>query len=276
MRVFNHTSSDGLRLSGHIHIPSSPRAVMVLVHGFGEHQGRYAHMVNHLSAHNIAAVTMDLRGHGISEGKRGVCHDYSLMIEDVGAQIKKAARTFPSLPLYLYGHSMGGGIVLRYISKASRASDLKGVIASAPLIELAAALPKAQMIAVKLLRKFAPNMTAPNPIPGDKISALPDEQAAYEADALNHDRLGVGLALYMIANGEVVLARAAANTVPILMIHARDDQLTASQGSEKFAALAPKTNLHILENCEHEMHNDVTRDRVYDLMTDFILEDLTS
>ena len=270
IRVFTHTTSDGLRLSGHIHIPENPRAVMSLVHGFGEHQGRYGPMVQHLNDAGIAVVTMDLRGHGISEGKRGVCKDYALMIDDVGAQIRKGARTLPNLPQYLYGHSMGGGIVLRFASDAGRAAELSGLIVSAPLIKLPKALPKAQITAVKLLRRFAPNMTIPNPIAGDQISTLPDEQARYESDELNHDRLGIGLALDMIENGEIVLSRAENFSRPILLVHAKNDQLTASSASEEFASRAPNCDLHIFENCEHELHNDIARSEVYGLMTRFM------
>lgn len=270
MRVFNHTTPDGLRLSGQVHIPNAPRAVMTLVHGFGEHQGRYAHMISYLNAQGIAVVTMDLRGHGISEGKRGVCHDYSLMIADIGAQLEKAKRTFPDLPQYLYGHSMGGGIVLRYVTQAVRAGELSGVIASAPLLGLPKPLPKAQVFVVKTLRKFAPNATLPNPIPGEQISTLPEQQALYEADTLNHGKLGVGLAVDMIENGETVLSRASTLQLPVLLMHARDDQLTASAASEAFAKLAPNCELHIFEDCEHEMHNDHVRDTVYGLMSRFM------
>ena len=270
MRVFNHTTPDGLRLSGQIHIPAAPRAVMTLVHGFGEHQGRYAHMIASLNASGIAVVTMDLRGHGISEGKRGVCHNYSQILADVGAQLKTAKRTFPDLPHYLYGHSMGGGIVLRYVSITERSEGLSGVIASAPLLGLPKPLPKAQVFAVKMLRKFAPNAALPNPIPGSQISTLPAEQSRYEADTLNHGKLGVGLAIDMVENGETVLSRAEDIQLPILLMHAKADQLTASAASEDFARLAPYCDLHLFEDCEHEMHNDRVRDEVYALMHKFM------
>ena len=271
-RVFNYTSSDGLRLSGQIHIPDEPRAVMTLVHGFGEHQGRYADMISHLNAAQIAVVTMDLRGHGASEGKRGVCHDYALMIEDVGAQLSKAQRTFPALPQFLYGHSMGGGIALRYVSRPARAAGLSGVIASAPLITLPKPVPKIQAAAAKFLRRLAPNTVLPNPIPGEQISTLRDEQARYEADTLNHGKLGVGLAVDMIENGETLLARAPQITLPTLCLHAKDDTLTAASGSQSFASLAPHCAIHLFENCAHEMHNDTARHQVYDLMKEFMSE----
>lgn len=270
MRVFNHTTADGLRLSGQLHSPKAPKAVMSLVHGFGEHQGRYAPMIDFLNGQDIAVVTMDLRGHGTSEGRRGVCHNYNLMLDEVGAQLEKARRTFPQIPHYLYGHSMGGGIVLRYVSEPARVEGLAGVIASAPLLDLPKPLPKAQAMFVKFLRKIAPNAVLPNPIPGSQISTLPEEQARYEADVLNHGKLGAGLAVDMIENGNIVLSRARRISLPILIMHAKDDKLTASAASKDFASLAPDCALHIFENCEHEMHNDTARDKVYALMRDFM------
>lgn len=243
---------------------------MSVVHGFGEHQGRYNQMIAQLNAADIAIVTMDLRGHGTSEGKRGVCRDYSLILADVGAQISKAASTFPGLPHYLYGHSMGGGIVLRYVSMPERAKGLSGVIASAPLITLPKPLPKAQELAVRLLRKIAPNATIPMPISGSQVSTLADEQMRYEADTLNHSKLGVGLAIDMVENGDIVLSRAKTIALPILLLHAKDDQLTAASGSKDFADAAPYCDLHLFENCEHEMHHDTARDEVYALMINFM------
>ena len=271
MSVFNLTSTDGLRLSGKVHSPVSPRAVMTLIHGFGEHQDRYSDMAADLNRSGIAVVTMDLRGHGISEGKRGVCNDYALLLGDVGAQLTKARQLFPSLPQTLYGHSMGGGIVLRYVSDPARAQGLAGVIASAPLISLPKPLPKIQTAAAKIIRKIAPGLTLPHPISGDQISTLEAEQKRYEADALNHGKLGIGLAVDMIENGDIVLGRAAQMTLRTLVMHAVDDQLTAAGGSKHYAELSPVCALHVLEGCQHEMHNDVTRPQIYGLMSAFIL-----
>ncbi len=263
---------DNTGLHGVIYAPKNPRAVMTLVHGFGEHQGRYAGMAEHLNAAGIAVVTMDLRGHGISDSKRGVCKDYALMLGDISAQLAKTREAFPNLPTVLYGHSMGGGLVLRYISKAENREKLVGAIASAPLIELPKAIPAVQVALIKFLRKVAPNLSIGSPISGDMVSTMAAEQALYEADTLNHTKLGVGLAQDMVENGDIVLARAAKIDLPLLLLHAQDDRLTGPEGSRKFAELAPNCDLHILQDCQHEMHNDITRDAVYAMMIDFITQ----
>jgi alpha-beta hydrolase superfamily lysophospholipase len=148
--------------------------------------------------------------------------------------------------------------------------NLRGVIASAPLITLPKALPKIQIAGARLLRRLAPKTVIPNPISGDKISGLPKEQSLYEADKLNHGKLGVGLALDMVANGDVLYTRAQAMELPIMILHAIDDQLTSFEGSERFAALAPNCQLHSFEDSQHEMHNDRPRQKIYELMLGFM------
>lgn len=263
-------------LRGGIYAPDHPRAVMTLIHGFGEHQGRYLDMIEHFLEENIAVVTLDLRGHGASDGKRGICLEYSLMLGDIDAQLGRALDAFPDLPQYLYGHSMGGGLALRYTSDAKRAKLLSGLIASAPLIKLSKPPAKPLEWITKLLRKLAPEMTIKNAIAGEEISNLAQEQARYESDPLNHGNLGVGLVIDMIENGDNVLSRAKDITLPILLMHAVDDQLTSVNGSRSFAALAPNCIFHEFENSQHEMHNDAPRERVYKLMTDFMTQDATS
>jgi len=271
-RFETQNAADGTVLRGGVYAPDYPRAVMILVHGFGEHQGRYLDMIEHLHGENIAVVTMDLRGHGLSEGKRGVCLDYALMLGDVDAQLTHARAAFPDIPQYLYGHSMGGGIVLRYASDAKRAAPLTALIASAPLITLPKPPAKPLEWIVKILRKIAPEMSLKNAIYGEKISNIESEQARYVNDELNHGRLGVGLAVDMVENGEVLLSRAKDMPLPMLLLHAVEDQLTSIDGSRRFAALAPDCRLYEFENSQHELHNDRPRGRVYKLITDFITE----
>ena len=115
MRSFEtKNAADGTVLRGHIWAAAKPKAVMNLVHGFGEHSGRYADMAANLNAKGISVVTLDLRGHGQSDGARGYCPDYNLLLEDVDALLTKTRETYPDLPQILYGHSMGGGLVLNH------------------------------------------------------------------------------------------------------------------------------------------------------------------
>ena len=262
-------AADGTILRGQIWAAKNPKAVMNLVHGFGEHSGRYADMAAYLNSRDISVVTLDLRGHGRSDGARGYCPNYNLMLGDVDALLAKGRELSADLPQILYGHSMGGGLVLNHQLKAPQ-SNMACVIASAPFIAPAEKISGVQKTIVKFLGKVAPKMTLGNKIDGSKISRLPAEQEAYLSDPLNHGKLGVGLAIGMVEGGEWVRDHAAQFKKPLLIVHARADQLTEFEASEAFAAAAPNATFKAYEDCEHEIHNDCHRNDVYKTAADFI------
>ena len=272
---FNIASkAGGLSLYGRHWAADNPRAVMSLAHGFGEHSGRYEPMAKHLNQAGISVLAVDLRGHGKTEGPRGVCKNYLDLSADVSALLEKSRSLYPDLPHYLFGHSMGGGLVLHHgLTQGSH--NLAGYLASAPLILPADPVPPPLRILAKILRHILPKGTLPNPIAGDKISTLPSEQADYEADRLNHPRLGFGLAAGMLQAGEDILAQAESWNKPLRLWHARGDRLTNFSASEDFAAQAQNCEFTAFEDVEHEMHNDTSREAVYGLMLDFMSETLS-
>jgi alpha-beta hydrolase superfamily lysophospholipase len=262
-------ASDGTVLRGQIWAAETPKAVMSLVHGFGEHSGRYAHMAAYLNSKDISVVTLDLRGHGRSDGRRGYCPDYTQLLGDVDALLSKTRELYPDLPHVIYGHSMGGGIVLNHQLKSGE-DGIKAVIASAPFIAPADNISGPQRAIVNLLGKVAPKLTLGNKIDGSKISRLPAEQDAYLSDPLNHGNLGVGLAIGMVEGGEWIADNASNWKKPLFIAHAREDQLTAFSASEAFAAKAQNATFMPYEDCEHEIHNDCHRDHIYKAMSEFI------
>jgi len=273
---FTQSSADGTVLRGVIFDPpKAPKAVMSLVHGFGEHCGRYTPMADYLRDQDIAVVALDLRGHGRSEGKRGVCRDYGHLRADVSVLVKQSEQVFLDIPHILYGHSMGGALVLNYVlnqklNENSKIDNFAAIIASAPLLELSAPIPAPLKLIVEGLRKIAPELTLGQPISGAKVSTLPSEQAVYEQDPANHGRLGVGLAIDMVKGGHWVLEQARDWTLPLLLVHARQDQLTAFSASEAFANRAQNCEFIAFDNVEHEIHNDTSRADVYQAMRKFI------
>jgi len=273
MDILSLTSAAGsLSLHGYHWTCETPKAVMVLIHGFGEHAGRYDTMAQYLCTHNIAVVAIDLRGHGQSPGPRGVVCHYDHLHADIDAVIDDAGQRYPDIPLILYGHSMGGGLVLNYTLQNRR--NIGAVIASAPLLALPQPIPQGVQILARGLSKLFPKLAISQPIQGEKISRLPDEQALYMNDPLNHGRLGLRLADGMIAGGAWVLSQARQWDTPLLLMHARDDQLTDFSASAAFAANAQNCRFIPIDNTEHEIHNDTSRAHVYAAMTTFITEQI--
>lgn len=268
-RSFDVTSqSDGLNLWGQYWAVEKPIAVMSLVHGLGEHSGRYAELAANLVKAKIAVVAIDLRGHGQSGGKRGVCTAYDLLHGDLNTLLDHTRSLYPDTPHILYGHSLGGGLVLDYGRAA--APDIKGLIASAPFIGLANTPPAIMGSIAKWLGRAFPNLTMSQPLTGDKISTLPEEQKLYENDPLNHSKISFGLAYDAVEAGSRVAASAANWTLPLLLMHAKGDQLTSYEESTKFAAQADAVTFLSFENSEHEMHHDTPKEAVFSAMIDFI------
>lgn len=273
--MFKIQSEDGTALFARHWPATGARATLLLIHGFGEHSGRYGAMATHLSDNGVQVLAIDLRGHGQSDGPRGVIRHYDDFRADLRAGLNHARQLHSNAfegrtpgPLVLYGHSMGGGIVLDH--GLNHPHDFNGIIASAPLIRPADPVPGALKGLAKMVSSVRPNSTMKNAIKGDQISTLPDEQTAYEIDPLNHDRLGFKLALEIMTTGESIYARAAQWQGPLLLIHAVGDQLTQFAASEHFAQTAPGTDFRPLLNVEHEIHNDTSRAAVYRAMLDFI------
>lgn len=262
-------SSNGLVLNRHHWPVDNPISVMMLVHGFGEHGGRYAPMARFLNNHDIAVVSMDLHGHGETDGKRGVISAYDDFRADLSGLIDYTKHHYPDAHLTLYGHSMGGGIVLDYGFNVPSALP---IIASAPLIALPDPVPAPLRFIIKVLARLKHDFSLSQPLVGEKISTLVEEQKLYDADPLNHSTLGFKTAVEIVENGERILEQAQSWDRPLLLFHAKDDQLTSFEGSKTFASQAAQVEFHAFENCAHEMHNDVTRGAIYDLMRDFILK----
>lgn len=272
MIEFSCPSADGTPLSGRHWAVDTPKAVMALVHGFGEYCGRYEPMAAHLNAQGIAVTALDFRGHGKSGGKRGVVKSYKDFRADLDALLMKTRDLYHGVPLILYGHSMGGGIVLDH---GSRKLDALPIIASAPLITLAEPIPGALRGFAKLMGKIMPGGALSQPIDGTKISNLADEQALYINDPLNHGKLGFRLAEAMVSTGERLSDDAKRWDRPLLLLHSKADQLTGFQGSADFARDAKQVEFHPFETSQHEMHNDAPRTEIYTLMSDFILKHAT-
>lgn len=268
MSEFSIVSADGTELFGRHWPTAKPKAVMALVHGYGEHCGRYQHMAAHLNSKHISVVTADLRGHGKSSGKRGVILNYDEFHQDLAALLRQTRSFYPDVPLILYGHSMGGELV---IDHGIRGLDDMPIISSAPFLTPAEPVPAALRFIVKIMTKILPRGTITQPIDGTKISSLAAEQSLYLNDLLNHGIMGFRLVAAMVEIGEGLMEKAQTWNRPLLLMHSKADQLTDFESSAAFAKVAKQVEFHAFETPEHEMHNDTSRDEVYALMTDFIL-----
>lgn len=240
---------------------TSLKAAICLVHGLGEHSGRYQHVAEAFNAAGVGVWGFDLRGHGKTPGKRGQVPHYDVMLDDIASAIDAAQEQFTGVPVFLYGHSMGGNLVLNYTLR--RKPALAGVIATSPWIQLAFAPPDSQIRLARLLNRLLPNLTQPNGLDVQALAHDPEVAAAYQNDPLVHDRVSIRLTVEFLDAGEWALEHAAEFALPLLLVHGSADPITSAAASQEFAARAGELcTLKIWEGLYHETHNEPQKEQV--------------
>lgn len=260
-REFNWLAADGVTLFGQEWRPAAAKGVVVLVHGLGEHSGRYGHVARFLNDCGFGLVSFDLRGHGKSEGKRGHAPSYDAIMDDIDHVVSEANQSYPGAPLFLYGHSLGGNLVLYYLMK--RRPNVAGAIVSNPGLAPAKD-PGPKVLLGRILYSLWPDFTMPNGLDLPGISRDPAVYAAYKADELVHDRVSARLGLDLIDAGRWILENVQTlPDVPVLLMVGTADRLTDAAATIKFAQSAGSTvELVQWPGFYHELHNEPEKDEV--------------
>ena len=238
---------------------SQTKAIVILVHGMGEHSSRYADfVVPELLKNDISVMTYDQFGHGKTQGKRGHNPGFDAVLDCVQIVIDKATTIFGDKPLFLYGHSMGGNVVINYI--LMRKYKLKGVIATSPFLKLAFQPPKWKLVLGKLIQNLVPSVTMGNELDVHAISRDKAQVQKYISDPLIHDRISPNYSLSFIKSGQWAIDNAEKITLPVLILHGTGDRLTSYKGSEEFASHNKKNiTLKLYQDGYHELHNDLCK-----------------
>jgi len=248
---------------------SSPKAVIALVHGHGEHVGRYAHLGKALTESGYALVGYDVRGHGQSTGQRGHTPSYESLLDDIGAFLSMLGQKYPGLPLFLYGHSMGGNQVVNYVLR--RRSALKGLIATGPWLRLAFEPPRIKVGLARFMNMLFPAFTQPSGLDTAGLSHDGNVIQQYKNDALNHDKVSARLFVNVYEAGLWALDHASELALPFLLMHGGADPITSPEGSRQFAAKAgDKVTLRIWDNLYHEIHNEPEQGEVFKVIIQWL------
>jgi len=253
-------SFDGHKLFGQSWIPDTePKAVINFVHGIGEHTDRYQNWMPFFVDAGYAVFAVEYRGHGRSFGKRGYIKNYDELLNDVDVLLEQSKIVYPSLPHFLYGHSLGGGIVTNYT--LTRKPNIKALVASSPWLRLTVEPPKWQVSLVRFLHKLMPTLTIVSNIKTKDITHNQDIIKAYKDDKMVHSKINLELFLSAFENGKWDIEHAKEMSVPFLLVHGSDDNICSSKGSEAFYNNAPeKTTLKIWDGMFHELHNEPIRE----------------
>ena len=231
----------------------------LIVHGLGEHSGRYELLARWLNSRGVAVRAYDQFGHGHSEGPRGGLLREGQLPEHLGdlAAATMAEPSFANRPLALIGHSLGGLVVASAIRRGLVAPTL--AVLSSPA--LAVRMAPWQRAAVKVLPRLAPALTLGNGLDPTKLSHDPQVVADYLADPLVHDRICARLGAFVALEGENVLASASRWATPTCVLYAGDDRAVDPSGSRAFAAAAPSNivQAQCFPAMYHEIFNEPDR-----------------
>jgi alpha-beta hydrolase superfamily lysophospholipase len=266
---FNIKLDNGLVLKGIIQSPGEDiRAVIVLVHGLGEHIQRYEYWSDLFRQERIAFTGVDLPGHGRSDGKRGHIKNYELLDEMLNILLDSCRKTFPGIPVYIYGHSLGGGIVLNYLLKKN--PRIKGAIVTSPWLKLSFEPPKSKVILASIIKNIVPGLVQSSGLNVNHISHDPEVVERYKKDPLVHDKISVSLFDSAMKAAKYSLDNAAELKIPMLLVHGGDDQITSPEGSREFSQKSGNTQLRIWEGGYHELHNEPFKDEVFKYIINWI------
>ncbi len=241
------------------------RGVVLLVHGLGEHAGRYEALAQRLNDWGFAVRGYDHFGHGESGGARGALSHPDRLVDDLGDIVESTrTRTPDGLPLLLLGHSLGGLVAASYVAAHPKAVD--GLVLSSPA--LATRMTAFQKFLLGVLRDIAPNLRLGNGLRARYLSHDTDVVDAYRSDPLVHDRISARLAAFIADAGPRVLAQAPAWEVPTLLLYAGQDLLVDPRGSRQFAAAAPPQVVTSVcfDDLYHEIFNEADPEPVLECL----------
>jgi alpha-beta hydrolase superfamily lysophospholipase len=254
--------SNGLNLYYQSWLPQGKaQAVVVIVHGFSDHCGRYNTLTEALLQHHLAVYAYDLRGHGRSSGKEGHVDHFDDYRQDTRKFIDFAHQRHPGLPLFLFGHSMGGLIALDQALYFPE--ELSGVIASTPLIGTPAVNP-VKLWSARLLSRLWPTLSMNVGLDETAISRDEEVVRAYRDDPLVRGRGSVRLATELEDAMSETQANAHLLKIPLLIYFGSEDQITSPEYSKRFYNNVQNTDKSIIiyDGGYHECHNDIHNERV--------------
>jgi alpha-beta hydrolase superfamily lysophospholipase len=265
---------DGRRLFRRSWLPDAPTRVVLLVHGFAEHSGRYEAMGAWLARRGCAVHAYDHRGHGRSPGPRNYVDSFDDYLDDLGRLLDLVRKEHPTLEITIVGHSMGGLVTLAFLRE--RKPRVFAAVTSGPALALGEALSGTKFLLAKVLRRVAPRYLVDAGLPADGLSRDPEVARAYEADPLVDTRTTASLVLEMTTAIERTAGGGAEVEVPLLMLHGGDDPLCDAEGSRAFFASLPEPSpakrLEVYPGLLHEIFNEPEQEQIFEDLLSWVIE----
>jgi len=248
-----------------------PKGVIVLVHGLGEHSGRYGtHFADHFSNEGFSIITFDLPGHGKSGGKRGHIEQNEDFNKLLSAGISYVKKKYPSLPIFLYGHSLGGLIALDYSIQIKPV--INGVIASAPVLDVNEPIPPVKLALANIMNKIFPSFTLDSGLNRNMLSSDKSIIERYNADPLVHGHTSSRMGMYIIEKGTFVRDNAKKVSLPTLVMIGSAEGIVSKKAIHDFCEQSDKCSEKVWTDFYHELHNEPEKKKVLEYSSKWITD----
>jgi len=262
-------SPDGTRLAYRAWPVQDARLTLAVVHGLGEHSGRYERFARGMAEFGLATWAVDLRGHGESAGQRGHVDSWSQWIDDTATFMRhvegqSAAEVVP------VGHSFGGVVMLSAV-RSGKLQNARRFVLSSPALKLKAAVPAWKSGLGNVMSNIAPRLAMSNEVDAGTVSRIPEVVTAYRTDPLVHNKISSRLYAEWQHEAAENLARASEIAIPFLILAGTADRLIDPEGSRRLHAAAPaKSELRMLDGRYHEPFNDQDSEEVFALIAKWL------
>lgn len=249
-------------------------ALVVIVHGLGDHAGRYDLVAESLVARGFTVFGFDQRGHGRSQGIRGHAPSFGQLREDLGRAIKEARSVSGRLPVFLWGHSMGGLLVIRHLQ--GDPGDVRGAVITSPWLATRAPVPEWKRLLARILDRVAPWLALSTGMAPEALMRDADRLRAYREDRLVHDRISPRLYHVVLEEQKTALANAHLFDTPALFLVPQADPLVVPSVTMAFAETIQNGRATVvpLPGLLHEPHNEPERGDVFLAAGDWIDREL--
>ncbi len=256
------------RLRGHLWTEDGDaQGVVIIVHGLGDHGGRYHQLARQLTRHGWNVLAFDLPGHGLSPGRRGRISHYDDLLADIAQVRQTVTRQLPGARQVILGHSMGGNLALSYVLRRQQLDpapmELAGLVLCGPMLLPPNPPPRPQIFAAWLTGRLIPWLTVGRPVDVSLLTQDADCGRAIQNDSLMHSRISIYLATQLLSQGRWAIDHARNVDVPSLIMYGEEDQLIDRSACEHAAVrIGPQATLVRWPNSRHDLFHETMRDQI--------------